>query len=46
MEVVFCLVDVDEKIIAVHKTREGAEAHRQNVVMPEWLAIEEFDLEP
>jgi hypothetical protein len=45
MDKVWVLLDVQDKVIAIHRTKEGAEAHRQNFVMPSWITIEEWELE-
>jgi hypothetical protein len=41
---VYVLVS-DERVIAIHATREGAEAHRANYLVPSWVDIEEWELE-
>jgi hypothetical protein len=45
-QVVFVLLDKNENVLAVHRTREGAEIDRANYVMPSWLTIDEWELEP
>ena len=45
MQTVYVLVS-DDKVLAIHATREGAEKHRDNFVMPSWVEIEEWELEP
>ena len=45
-QIVFVLLDSRENVIAIHRTREGAEAHRANFVLPSHVTIEEWDLEP
>jgi hypothetical protein len=33
------------RVIAIHATREGAEADRANFIVPSWVKIEEWELD-
>ncbi|WP_177318239.1 hypothetical protein [Burkholderia ubonensis] len=45
MDKVWVLRDADERVVAIHRTKEGADAHRARFVMPSWIEIEEWELE-
>jgi len=45
-ETVFALLDSHENVLTIHRTREGAEKHRDNFAVPSFVTIEEWDLEP
>jgi len=43
---VFVLLGPDESdVLAIHRTRTGADAHRANYVMPSWVTIDEWTLD-